>query len=857
MQKRTMYSLLLISFMVAFAASLSFANTVTIQSKADIPRCTDQAINVDIDATVDLDAIEIVLEITEGPNGGFLTVNSVDLDASVTDLLGTFDVDLTQVDGVSPDYVRFYAMKLEPEDQTLPAGAYTAATINFTTSDNCGDDVTVDNGIFPYVIPGVTTLFIEATSNAVLPVAVTAGTVSIANQAPVITAIADQTIHWGDFFSISAGADDDDVANGCETLEYIKVSGPADLSVDIATGAITWQTTGADVCIHDVEVKVVDLCGAEDVTAFTICVENDAPELSCPEDLLFCFGETIQIAAPAIDPDGGPYPLVYSLVSFDGPGTVLIDPATGDIEWETTQDAEYTGEFELCITVTDSANVCEECSPRAADTCCISIEVAAMRITIETEMGSGPGVIQGTIQTVDIDMLGPDYNNYPIAGYNFLIAYDASALNFREALPGQFLEDCEWEYFTYRYGPDGNCDGACPSGLLRVVAIAETNNGASHPDCYTNTGPETDATQLAQLLFLVSNDRTLECQFVPIRFYWLECQDNGISTVTGDTLLISHRVYDMATGFPVPIADPSQSFPTYQGAPDDCDVFTEKGEPLRCADFWNGGIKIICADSIDAVGDVNLNGIAYEVADAVMFTNYFINGLDAFGDHVDGSVAATDANRDGIPLSVADLVYLIRVVVGDADPYPKEVASATSIDYSLDAGVIATQGEVDLGAAYLVIAGDVRPDLLANNMEMGYRFDGTNTHVLVFSIEGNGFSGEFLAGIDGDIVSLEMATVAGLPVVASNVPTNYSLNQNYPNPFNPTTTIEFATPSSGNYSLTIYNIQGQVVEEISGVADAPGVISVEWDASNNASGVYLYKLDVNEFSSVKKMVLLK
>ena len=46
-----------------------------------------------------------------------------------------------------------------------------------------------------------------------------------------------------------------------------------------------------------------------------------------------------------------------------------------------------------------------------------------------------------------------------------------------------------------------------------------------------------------------------------------------------------------------------------------------KPKPIRCVDFTNGGIDIICADSIDARGDINLNGLAYEVADAVMFSN--------------------------------------------------------------------------------------------------------------------------------------------------------------------------------------------------------------------------------------------
>lgn len=70
-----------------------------------------------------------------------------------------------------------------------------------------------------------------------------------------------------------------------------------------------------------------------------------------------------------------------------------------------------------------------------------------------------------------------------------------------------------------------------------------------------------------------------------------------------------------------------------------------------------------------ARGDINDNGIAYEAADAQMLTNYFIVGPGAMGENrLDDFVC--DINGDGIPLRLADLVFMLRIVSGDAQPLP-------------------------------------------------------------------------------------------------------------------------------------------------------------------------------------------
>jgi D-alanyl-D-alanine carboxypeptidase len=93
--------------------------------------------------------------------------------------------------------------------------------------------------------------------------------------------------------------------------------------------------------------------------------------------------------------------------------------------------------------------------------------------------------------------------------------------------------------------------------------------------------------------------------------------------------------------------------------------------------------------------------------------------------------------------------------------------------------------------------------------------------------------------------------------ISSEIPGKYNLFQNYPNPFNPETNIKFDIISQGEVKLTIYNSLGKEVENIFTGNLAPGSYQHKWNASNFPSGIYFYKLQTDNFSSVKKMMLVK
>lgn len=86
---------------------------------------------------------------------------------------------------------------------------------------------------------------------------------------------------------------------------------------------------------------------------------------------------------------------------------------------------------------------------------------------------------------------------------------------------------------------------------------------------------------------------------------------------------------------------------------------------------------------------------------------------------------------------------------------------------------------------------------------------------------------------------------------------DYKLFQNYPNPFNPVTKLSYQIDQEGFVTLKVYNLVGQVIRVMVNEYQKPGIYELEFDAGDLSTGVYLYKLQINDFSSVKRMTLIR
>ena len=105
-------------------------------------------------------------------------------------------------------------------------------------------------------------------------------------------------------------------------------------------------------------------------------------------------------------------------------------------------------------------------------------------------------------------------------------------------------------------------------------------------------------------------------------------------------------------------------------------------------------------------------------------------------------------------------------------------------------------------------------------------------------------------------------SAVALAIEETVIPTEFALKPNYPNPFNPETTIEFALPKTSKVTLTIYNLMGQLIQELVNSEYSAGYQRVVWNGQDSrgnmvGSGVYIYSLKTDNFSQTRKMILMR
>jgi len=303
---------------------------------------------------------------------------------------------------------------------------------------------------------------------------------------------------------------------------------------------------------------------------------------------------------------------------------------------------------------------------------------------------------------------------------------------------------------------------------------------------------------------------------------------------------------------------------------------------------------------VDTPGDVNLDKLI-NVADLVNVVAYVIGNYGLSARQFDvADVVINDT------VNVFDLVAIVNHIFGiPISPAPAQSYEGGFAKVSLDYGdmpggssdllVVRSELPVPIAGAELEISYDPsvlkleapRPTIDAEQMALRYRDDG-NGKMKILMYYTNPFDAKNLI-TSGMVELVEIPLKADANVTAGNksqlrlskallststsesiavegvdaaLPSSFQLSQNYPNPFNPSTAIEFSLSTTARVKLNVYNILGQNVKSLINETMPAGAHQVVWDATNGegqrvATGVYLYKLQVNDKSDTKKMMFLK
>lgn len=189
-------------------------------------------------------------------------------------------------------------------------------------------------------------------------------------------------------------------------------------------------------------------------------------------------------------------------------------------------------------------------------------------------------------------------------------------------------------------------------------------------------------------------------------------------------------------------------------------------------------------------------------------------------------------------------------------------AKVTGLDASASEGVISLNWNAstahDLGSYNIYEVNDDGVALTEN----GPLLTTSSNQVTIENVEDLQFDRFSVSAVDihrneGELSEPESAGLGVSNETVAGLPTEFELGQNYPNPFNPTTQIEYALPHQSSVKIEVYNIAGQRVASLVNEIQNAGWHTISFDASSLSSGVYMYRIQTESFTSVKKMLLMK
>ncbi len=142
-----------------------------------------------------------------------------------------------------------------------------------------------------------------------------------------------------------------------------------------------------------------------------------------------------------------------------------------------------------------------------------------------------------------------------------------------------------------------------------------------------------------------------------------------------------------------------------------------------------------------------------------------------------------------------------------------------------------------------------------NSSSIEYTAPGSGTYRYINQNQSS-FPGPFWAvRTDGGISYLPF--IVDLHLISSEVPKLFSLFQNYPNPFNPETKIRFSVAKFSNIKLTVFDAMGRKIKELINQKLVPSTYEASWNGKDFSSGIYFFRLESEDYTETKKMIMVK
>lgn len=257
------------------------------------------------------------------------------------------------------------------------------------------------------------------------------------------------------------------------------------------------------------------------------------------------------------------------------------------------------------------------------------------------------------------------------------------------------------------------------------------------------------------------------------------------------------------------------------------------------------GMTTLTDDALIA-GETSGNG-SISAYDASLILRYSIGSISCFpaepscsaSKHTEAAAAQLKWNTSSShgdatqSLHIDQIQGSVQAITVDLNIHENDIQELTSL---APAGWIMTSAQLDPDTYRILLAGSspLESDAL-------------------FSLSLNGASHSLQA-------SYQLNEEPFIPLQAEDpvqTPSSYALLQNYPNPFNPSTTIQYSLPEETQVTIAIYNVLGREIKRLVSEFQAAGTHTVSFDATDIASGTYLYRIETPNYSSTRQMLLIK